>query len=319
MLPLSANIGDNSPQIPSTWNTGHPRFPIPSNTLLTNLFTSGTPWTNYQNSANAWDNCVTFSCGNASTKPAFYGLLVSYMAWKQNHGGTCVAAPCTTWKTNLLAMEQLGPVWFREWTTTATGTGDGAGNITFPGANLTTACNGGSCTNFILVATGFRYILTVTGPTTATVARLSYDNTAPYTYGLPNGSNLTFNVINCGTGSLNLLGAALYAVMYDWIFADFSSAQQQYMAASLSNYMTEMENQYAINYFNVAYGDTVHGNGAQSWEGSLNQFIPAMAVYNDTGGVNTIGHLRWTLDYLFNVWLPIDRQMGFDGGQLAAL
>jgi hypothetical protein len=309
---LSAAIGDNAPAVPSTWVLGHPRLGAPTNAQLLAIYNGGSLPARFVAAANVFDNCVTPAyCFSAAAMPTFRYLMLAVRAYEVGHAGGCNVAPCTAWMAKLQAMQDMGAVWGTVQFKDDGATGDGAGHVTLTtgGLSFLTGCGGGSCANYALVYLGLRYTISATGltATTATITKtFAGDGPIPF----PNGSGLKVRVLS--NTSLNTGPAILFSVLYDWFYQDWTPQQRSDMATALANWCLQMENQFT-NAQEYAYNDQFYCNGAASWEGCLAEFLPAMAIYPDLGSTG-LAHLRWTMDLLLNITLPVWKQVQYEGG-----
>ncbi len=292
-----AAIGDNAPSLPSTYVASHPRLGAPSNAQLLALWNGGALPSRFSASANSWDTaCTARNCDILD----FRYMLMAYLASKA--GG----APNASWKAKLMAMEDLGPVWGPVLLSDNNALGDGAGNITDASVDFTTGCNSGSCDDVIVSFMGLVYVTHVSSAHAMTVTKLG--GSLPYSY--PNGSNLKMRILS-STYQFGI-PTLLYAMMYDWMYADFTTQQQSDMQTSLANICLLMENDFANNNYSP-YNDEFYGNGANSSNIGIGQFAAAMAIYPDAGAAG-LTHLRWSMDAIFNIMLPAWKQVMSQGG-----
>src|ERR1035437_1016809 len=227
---LSGAIGDNAPSIPSTWVTGHPRLGAPSIAQLVTLWNGGSLPSRFTRAANGWDTTSTSpNCGNVVS---FRYLLMTYLASK-TADPTCASTPCTTWKAKLMSMQDLGPVWgtvlLADDTASATGCATTC-TVTDVNVNFLTGCAGGACAGDYIAYLGLRFIVaSVTDSHNVIVTKRS--GSIPYAW--PNGTGLKIRImsseIQIGIPALH------YAMMYDWMYADFTTQQRSDMQTSLGN------------------------------------------------------------------------------------
>ena len=218
---LYAAIGDNAPNVPTTWVASHPRLGAPSNADLVAIWSGGTLPGRY---TNGWGNCTAGDslCSNASTvMPYFRYLMVAVMAYQTQHTGGCNAAPCTTWLASLDYMAALGPLWGPLYFKDDAATGDGAGHITLTtgGLSFLTGC-GGSCAGVGFAYLGWRYnIDTVQDATHATLKRNVVGDNPNSIY--PNGTGLKIRLMsNFNAPNVTV---SVFALMYDWFYSRWVS------------------------------------------------------------------------------------------------
>src|ERR1017187_7555767 len=187
---LSAAIGDNSPPIPATYKTSHPRLPAPDSTFLTALANNPTALARYNAAADGWDSR---NPGNAAY---LRRLVIAYMANK-------IANPtkAAIYLTKIQALADLGGTWSSLLYGVNDGVGNGTYTVTSPTANFLTGCNGGSCVGYVLSIESRTY--NVTSIPNANTLVVNASNPAP------TGSNLKLRLFS-GSGSAAIYISLVY-------------------------------------------------------------------------------------------------------------
>src|SRR5579862_7862224 len=137
LAPVSAAIGDNPPPIPATYNTGHPRLPVPDNAWLTSLANNPTALARYNAAADAWDST------NPGNIMFARRLLIAYMANKITN-----PTKAAGYLTKIKALANLGGFWGKLLLSVNDGVGNGTQTYTSASANFLTGCGGASCVGY---------------------------------------------------------------------------------------------------------------------------------------------------------------------------
>lgn len=273
---IRAAIGDNPPPIPSTYNTGHPRLPVPDNTFLTNLINNSTALAFYNSQATAWDST------NPGSTWQFRQLLIAYMANK-------VVNPtqAATYLTKIKALTNLGGSWGKLLYSVNDGIGNGTYTLTSASANFLTGCGGASCQGNILSIEGLTYNITTVSNANTVV--LSASNLAP------NGTNLQIRIFAyLTTADLNI------ALVYDWLYNDLDSATRTEFLKELDILCTSWEQNY-IGLNASPYNDVFYIRNGMSG------LVDALVLYPDH--TNGLHHLNFMTDLWFNILLPVWSQV----------
>ncbi len=301
-----AALGDNAPPIPSTYNTGHPRLGAPPNSWLTRLWNGGALPARYSAAAGTATTgfdptCTRQNCDGRD----FRYLLTSYLASK------AAGNPNTVWKNKLIALAALNGTWGRVVISDDSASIDSSAcgtycTLTDTNVNFLTGCNGTSCAGEYLGVMGLRFAVdSVTDANHVVIRRFSTGQPYPF----PNGTNVKIRVLD----TLMDTGESTYyfAMLYDWMYSDFTAQQQSDIQASLANLCLQFENDFVSSRYSP-YNDEFYA-GANGWIGKLGMFAAAIAIYPDTGATG-LAHVRWGTDVLFNVMLPVWKQVMGTGG-----
>ena len=279
---LSAAIGDNSPPIPATYKTSHPRLPAPDSTFLTALANNPTALARYNAAADGWDSR---NPGNAAY---LRRLVIAYMANK-------IANPtkAAIYLTKIQALADLGGTWSSLLYGVNDGVGNGTYTVTSPTANFLTGCNGGSCVGYVLSIESRTY--NVTSIPNANTLVVNASNPAP------TGSNLKLRLFS-GSGS-----AAIYiSLVYDWLYNDLDAPTKSEFLLQLEALCAEWE-EYYVGLGASPYNDVFY---IRMDPGGM---IAALAIYPDHP--NGATHLKFMMDVWFNMLMPVWKQsFGPEGG-----
>ena len=280
--PVSAAIGDSAPPVPSTYNTGHPRLPVPDNAWLTSLANNPTALARYNAAADAWDST------NPGNSMFARRLIIAYMANKITN-----PAKAATYFAKIKAMANLGGLWGKLLLSANDGVGNGTRTITSASANFLTGCGGASCKGFLFSVLGrTQNVVSVVDAHTITV-----DTNQP----VITGTGVPIRIF----GSQGDAGIGV-ALIYDWLYNDLD-------AATKAEFLKELDSLCSI------WRESYIGLGASPYNDvmyirlSVAGMIDALAVYPDHP--NGLGHLNFMMDVWFNKLLPAWKQVfGPEGG-----
>jgi Heparinase II/III-like protein/Galactose oxidase, central domain len=277
-----AALGDNAPPVPSTYNTGHPRLPVPDSAFLTGLANNTAALAFYDAQADAWDST------NPGSPWQFRQLLIAYLANK-----TANPTKAATYFAKIKALANLGGSWGKLLYAVNDGIGNGTYTLTSPSANFLTGCGGSSCLGNILSIEARTYnIIKVPNANTVVLDQ----NNPP-----PTGTNLQVRILSfLTTADLNI------ALIYDWLYNDLDAATRTEFLNQLEILCTEWEENY-IGLNASPYNDVFYIRNGMSG------LVDALVLYPDNP--NGLKHLNFMTDLWFNIMLPVWKQIfGPEGG-----
>jgi hypothetical protein len=288
--PVWAVVGDNAPPIPATYNTAHPRLPVPDSGFLKSIWNGGAMVPRYATAANSFDpTCQNYSCLPVATRR----LLVAYLASKS------AGAPNASWLAKLKSLADLGGTWGPQRLTANDGVSTGTRTFTSASANFLTGCSGGSCAGDILSTDhGVTYLIS-----SVTDAHTIQTN-LPTVAGTGKQVRITDNPLGPGTSGLEI------ALIYDWVYADLDAVTRAEFLAQLQVKANAWEATFAGVQLSP-YNDQLYAGGNSPGADGL---PVAIAMYPDDP-VNGLTHLKFQLDLWFNMILPVWHQVfGPEGG-----
>ncbi len=278
---LSAAIGDNPPPIPGSYNTGHPRLPVPGTAWLTSLANNPTALARYNAAADAWDST------NPGNIMFARRLLIAYMANKITN-----PTKAAGYLTKIKALAGLGGFWGKLLLTVNDGVGTGTQTYTSATANFLTGCGGASCVGYTFTILA-KNSTVISVPNAHTVVLNT--NQPPVT-----GTNLQIRIFGTQGDSSTV------ALIYDWLYNDLDAATRTELLNELDSLCTLWEGNYiglgASPYNDVGY---IRLSG--------NALTLALAMYPDHP--HGLAHMNFMTDVWFNRLFPVWKQVfGPEGG-----
>jgi hypothetical protein len=253
--PLRAAIGDNALPIPSTYNISHPRLGAPPNSWLIRLWNGGALLSRYASAAGTTNTGFDPTCSRQNCDGVgFRYLLTSYLASKA--GGN----PNVTWENKLFTLAGLGGPW---------------GQVMISG---NTCLSGQFWLHPDLYHHGCRCQLpdglqwwnlrgvsdcaglALCGEYDYRFSRRSdraFSSGQPYP--LPNGTGPNIIVLN----TLMDTGETAYyqAMLYDWVYSDFTAQQRSNVQTSLANLCLQFENDFVNSQYSSDNDEFYAGGG----------------------------------------------------------
>ena len=280
--PARAALGDNAPPLPSTYNTSHPRLPVPDSAFLTNLAHNPAALAFYNAQANAWSNT------NPGNTWQFRQLLIAYMANKIAN-----PAQAATYLATIKALATLGGSWGQLLYSVNDGAGNGTYTLTSASASFLTGCGGSSCQGQILSIEAVTYI--ISSVTNAHTVVLDHANPAP------SGTGLQIRIFSgLVTADINI------ALIYDWLYNDLDAATKAEFLKELDILASQWEGNY-VGLNASPYNDQFY------IELGISGLIDALVLYPDHP--NGLHHINVATDVWFNVLIPVWKQVfGPEGG-----